>query len=58
MNSNTLNDVKQQCHDNPSYVMFEDVGGEGSRFNFCTDHQVNILQTLALFSTQNTIQLI
>ena len=37
MNSNNVNDVKQECHDNPSCVMFEDVGGEGSRFNFCTD---------------------
>ena len=37
MISNNLIDAKQECQDNPSCVMFEDVSGEGYRFHFCKD---------------------
>ena len=39
MNSNNLDDAKQECNNNPSCVMFEHISklSEGSEFNFCTD---------------------
>ena len=37
MSSENLNDAKQECHDNPSCLMFLDDCAGGHRFLICTD---------------------